>query len=248
MNSRKWKPKRPPIPSSSVGSGTRHWRQRHDPGSAPSTSAHPVSRNGGRWASARPSAASELHSRIAPAAASSGVRHPHWHGAPILDNRPLPIAPRADATRSLHHEDLFRHALVGRRCVLALAMVAGNAASAQQPASRAKVVMQVSDADPRSGTSRSTTRRTSRRTWAPPTSTSRSSPTAPASACSRPTRWWATASKKRWAAASRWSRARTRCAAQKLTQADMLGKVGYVPAGVVEIMQRQQQGWAYIRP
>jgi intracellular sulfur oxidation DsrE/DsrF family protein len=29
---------------------------------------------------------------------------------------------------------------------------------------------------------------------------------------------------------------------------DMLGKIGYVPAGVVEIMQRQQQGWAYIRP
>ena len=36
--------------------------------------------------------------------------------------------------------------------------------------------------------------------------------------------------------------------AQKLTQSDMLGKIGYVPAGVVEIMQRQQQGWAYIRP
>ena len=35
---------------------------------------------------------------------------------------------------------------------------------------------------------------------------------------------------------------------QKLTQADMLGKIGYVPSGVVEIMQRQQQGWAYIRP
>ena len=36
--------------------------------------------------------------------------------------------------------------------------------------------------------------------------------------------------------------------AQKLTQADMLGKISYVQAGVVEIMQRQQQGWAYIRP
>ena len=35
---------------------------------------------------------------------------------------------------------------------------------------------------------------------------------------------------------------------QKLTQADMLGKIGYVPAGVVEIMQRQQQGWSYLRP
>lgn len=35
---------------------------------------------------------------------------------------------------------------------------------------------------------------------------------------------------------------------QKLTHADMLPKVAYVPAGVVEIMQRQQQGWAYIRP
>jgi hypothetical protein len=35
---------------------------------------------------------------------------------------------------------------------------------------------------------------------------------------------------------------------QKLAKADMLGGIGYVPAGVVEIMQRQQQGWAYIRP
>jgi uncharacterized protein len=35
---------------------------------------------------------------------------------------------------------------------------------------------------------------------------------------------------------------------QKLTQTDMLNKLNYVQAGVVEIMQRQQQGWAYIRP
>ena len=35
---------------------------------------------------------------------------------------------------------------------------------------------------------------------------------------------------------------------QKLTHADMLSGIGYVPAGVVELMQRQQQGWAYIRP
>jgi intracellular sulfur oxidation DsrE/DsrF family protein len=35
---------------------------------------------------------------------------------------------------------------------------------------------------------------------------------------------------------------------QKLTQVDMLNKISYVQAGVVEIMQRQQQGWAYIRP
>jgi len=35
---------------------------------------------------------------------------------------------------------------------------------------------------------------------------------------------------------------------QKLTQADMLPSIGYVGAGVVEIMQRQQQGWAYLRP
>jgi intracellular sulfur oxidation DsrE/DsrF family protein len=36
--------------------------------------------------------------------------------------------------------------------------------------------------------------------------------------------------------------------AQKLTQPDMLPSIGYVGAGVVEIMQRQQQGWSYIRP
>jgi intracellular sulfur oxidation DsrE/DsrF family protein len=35
---------------------------------------------------------------------------------------------------------------------------------------------------------------------------------------------------------------------QKLAKADMLDGIGYVDAGVVEIMQRQQQGWAYLRP
>ena len=35
---------------------------------------------------------------------------------------------------------------------------------------------------------------------------------------------------------------------QKLGKSDMLKGIDYVPAGVVEIMQRQQQGWAYIRP
>ena len=35
---------------------------------------------------------------------------------------------------------------------------------------------------------------------------------------------------------------------QKLIKPEMLGGIGYVSAGVVEIMQRQQQGWAYIRP
>jgi intracellular sulfur oxidation DsrE/DsrF family protein len=36
--------------------------------------------------------------------------------------------------------------------------------------------------------------------------------------------------------------------ARKLTQTDMLSTVAYVPAGVVEIMRKQQQGWAYLRP
>jgi uncharacterized protein len=35
---------------------------------------------------------------------------------------------------------------------------------------------------------------------------------------------------------------------QKLEKKDMLDGIGYVPAGVVEIMQKQQQGWAYLRP
>lgn len=35
---------------------------------------------------------------------------------------------------------------------------------------------------------------------------------------------------------------------QKLTKGDMWKGVDYVAAGVVEIMQKQQQGWAYIRP
>jgi uncharacterized protein len=35
---------------------------------------------------------------------------------------------------------------------------------------------------------------------------------------------------------------------QKLAKDDMLDGIGYVGAGVVEIMQKQQQGWAYLRP
>jgi len=35
---------------------------------------------------------------------------------------------------------------------------------------------------------------------------------------------------------------------QKLTKKDMLDSIGYVPAGVVELMEKQKQGYAYIRP
>ncbi len=35
---------------------------------------------------------------------------------------------------------------------------------------------------------------------------------------------------------------------QKLARVDMLDGIAFVPAGVVELMTRQQQGWAYIRP
>ncbi|MFZ6766544.1 DsrE family protein [Undibacterium sp. Di26W] len=36
--------------------------------------------------------------------------------------------------------------------------------------------------------------------------------------------------------------------AQKITKADMLDKLGYVEAGVSQLIKRQQQGYAYIRP
>ena len=35
---------------------------------------------------------------------------------------------------------------------------------------------------------------------------------------------------------------------QKVTRDDMLSRIGYVDAGVVQLMKRQQQGWAYVRP
>ena len=35
---------------------------------------------------------------------------------------------------------------------------------------------------------------------------------------------------------------------RKLKREDMLGGIGYVSSGVVELMQKQQQGWAYLRP
>ncbi len=37
-------------------------------------------------------------------------------------------------------------------------------------------------------------------------------------------------------------------AVQKIAKADMNNDISYVPAGVVELMQRQREGWAYIRP
>lgn len=36
--------------------------------------------------------------------------------------------------------------------------------------------------------------------------------------------------------------------AQKLVKADMHPAISYVPAGVIEIMNRQNEGWAYVRP
>lgn len=35
---------------------------------------------------------------------------------------------------------------------------------------------------------------------------------------------------------------------QKIKREDMQGGIGYVGAGVVEIMKRQREGWAYLRP
>lgn len=35
--------------------------------------------------------------------------------------------------------------------------------------------------------------------------------------------------------------------AMKLAPADMVPDIGVVPSGVVEVMKKQQQGWAYIR-
>jgi intracellular sulfur oxidation DsrE/DsrF family protein len=35
---------------------------------------------------------------------------------------------------------------------------------------------------------------------------------------------------------------------QSVTRDDMLAGIGYVPAGVVELMDRQREGYAYIRP
>lgn len=35
---------------------------------------------------------------------------------------------------------------------------------------------------------------------------------------------------------------------QKLTRDDMNAVIGYVPAGVTEIMKKQSEGWAYVRP
>lgn len=36
--------------------------------------------------------------------------------------------------------------------------------------------------------------------------------------------------------------------AQKIARADMIPGIAYVPAGVIELMDRQREGYAYIRP
>ncbi len=36
--------------------------------------------------------------------------------------------------------------------------------------------------------------------------------------------------------------------ALKLTKDDMLASIGYVPGGVIELMKKQKEGYAYIRP
>jgi intracellular sulfur oxidation DsrE/DsrF family protein len=36
--------------------------------------------------------------------------------------------------------------------------------------------------------------------------------------------------------------------AQRVTKEDMLPSIGYVPSGVVEIMRRQEAGYTYLRP
>lgn len=35
---------------------------------------------------------------------------------------------------------------------------------------------------------------------------------------------------------------------QKIKREDMIDQIGYVKAGVVELVQKQREGWAYIRP
>jgi uncharacterized protein len=35
---------------------------------------------------------------------------------------------------------------------------------------------------------------------------------------------------------------------QKLAKSDMLPNIGYIQSGVVEVMQKQQEGWSYIKP
>ena len=36
--------------------------------------------------------------------------------------------------------------------------------------------------------------------------------------------------------------------AQKITTADLLPAMSYVPAGATEVMKKQSEGWAYLRP
>lgn len=36
--------------------------------------------------------------------------------------------------------------------------------------------------------------------------------------------------------------------AQKIEKSEMNPSISYVPAGVIQLMRRQQQGWAYVRP
>jgi hypothetical protein len=131
---------------------------------------------------------------------------------------------------------------------LALAMVAGNAASAQQPAARAKLVMQVSDGDPAKWNLALNNAKNVQTDLGAANVDIEIVAYGPGIGMLKADSVVGNRVEEAMGSGIKVVACENTMKGQKLTQADMLAKVSYVPAGVVELMQKQQQGWAYIRP
>ncbi|MFO1395629.1 MAG: DsrE family protein [Burkholderiales bacterium] len=133
-------------------------------------------------------------------------------------------------------------------CVLALALVTVVPAAAQQPPPRAKVVLQVSDGDPGKWNLALNNARNLQADLGAANVDIEIVAYGPGIGMLKADSTVGNRVDEALGSGVKVLACENTMRGQKLTHADMLPKVAYVPAGVVEIMQKQQQGWAYIRP
>lgn len=132
--------------------------------------------------------------------------------------------------------------------VIALAMVAGNAAFAQPASPRARVVVQVSDADPAKWNLALNNAKNVQTDLGAANVDIEIVAYGPGIGMVKADSVVGNRIDEARAAGVKVIACENTMRGQKLSRDDMLPKIDYVSAGVVEIMQKQQQGWAYLRP
>ena len=142
----------------------------------------------------------------------------------------------------------FAAALVAA-LVLAVATAGMGAASAQQPAAqRVKVVVQVSDADPAKWNLALNNIRNLQSDLGAANVDVELVSYGPGIGMLRANSTVAPRIEEALSAGVKVVACENTMRGQKLERKDMLDGIGYVPAGVVELVQKQQQGYAYLRP